>query len=99
MSTHINAFGNNTASEAYSLQCFYDPGIIIPTTFHWYKGSVDVAIDNALTVNSSSSLLHFSPLLLSHSGMYTCAITFSESNITSHTYFNLSVKGKIATTK
>ena len=60
--------GVPTAGGTYSLNCLITGTILTdPATYQWF--------DSNGTQLSNTSQLHFSPLLASHAGTYTCRAT------------------------
>ena len=58
-----------TAGEAFSLNCSVS-GITDPVTYQWFEGPASNGIQL-----SNVSQLEFSPLRVSHAGLYTCQAT------------------------
>ena len=83
----ISSSGSTTVGEAYSLMCSATlvtpiplPSNIPSSTFKWFSNgnaslpSGVTSMGTAMSNNIYTSTLQFSPLSLSHAGMYTCRI-------------------------
>ena len=72
------------AGEILSIYCLVDialPPNVPPPTFEWFFGPDNSSLPSGVTVlpvtnngNTYNSTLHFSPLLIHHTGLYTCRL-------------------------
>ena len=83
--------GIGTAGEMFTLNCSANitpnplPEDVPPPSFEWFYGPINTSLPSGVTVsdvtnsgNTYTSTLQFSPLLVSHAGMYTCRLGGNE---------------------
>ena len=83
--------GIGTAGEMFTLSCSVNitpnplPEDIPPPSFEWFYGLANISLPSGVTVsdvtnsgNAYTSIQQFSPLLVSHAGMYTCRLGGNE---------------------
>ena len=82
---------NGIAGETFTLECSTDitpkplPQKVPFPYFEWFFGPTNASLPSGVTVsdvtnsgNTYTSTLQFSPLLVSHAGMYTCHLGGNE---------------------
>ena len=74
----ITTIGSPTAGDSYTLKCSVS-GTSGPASYQWFGPPNGDSITNSSSrivfSNSSLTLLEFSPLQVSHAGVYTCRAT------------------------
>ena len=92
VSVAISPSGSTMAGENYTLECSANGAL---ATFQWFDESGNEVTNEdsmrIVTNSPSNSLLHFSPLHLSHGGQYTCYATVQ--GVTDSKSFLVSVNG------
>ena len=68
----ITPIDSPTPGETFSLDCSLN-GATNPVTYQWFEGPASSGVQ--LT---NVSQLQFSPLLVSHAGLYTCQVTMGD---------------------
>ena len=78
--------GTPTEGENYSLTCTVSGGGSMAYTYMWLK-------DGSVASGQTSSTYSFSPLMVVHSGQYSCRVIVGTMNVTSDGV-NITVVGK-----
>ena len=98
MDLTITHSGLNLAGENFTLECSVS-GTSVLAAFQWSDGRGDLdnnadKRDITISATATASILHFTPLQLSHRGTYTCNVVID--GATESKSVNVSVNGVFA---